>query len=243
MCLDKTIANLTIVGEEQVDTIIENIVHTQEPIVVGFLNQHGYNLISRHSAIESSFSEIDYLLRDGKGIEYACRYNGLDPKKNLNGTDFIPLLIRRVKEQITDAQFFSYGTEAPWLERGSKNLFGTEDAYCVDGFQDDEIYVEHFQSLQSEQLTVVVLAMGMPKQERIAGLLKNIAKGPVIIICGGAILDFQSGRVKRAPTFFRKLGLEWLYRLLREPKRLFNRYVIGIPLFFINIYRAKRATE
>ncbi|MFT6735617.1 MAG: fucose 4-O-acetylase-like acetyltransferase [Polaribacter sp.] len=76
----------------------------------------------------------------------------------------------------------------------------------------------------------------MPKQERIAAQLKLQAKGRLIIICGGPILDFQAGRVKRAPTIFRKLGMEWLYRLACEPKNcLFDMSLGSESCFLINI--------
>jgi exopolysaccharide biosynthesis WecB/TagA/CpsF family protein len=58
-----------------------------------------------------------------------------------------------------------------------------------------------------------------------------------VIVCGGAILDFLGGGATRAPAWMRRLGIEWLYRLAREPRRLFKRYVLGNPLF---LSRARR---
>jgi Teichoic acid biosynthesis proteins len=52
-------------------------------------------------------------------------------------------------------------------------------------------------------------------------------------VCGGAILDFLGGKVSRAPEWLRRLGGEWLYRLLREPKRLFIALCVGNPLFLV----------
>jgi N-acetylglucosaminyldiphosphoundecaprenol N-acetyl-beta-D-mannosaminyltransferase len=61
--------------------------------------------------------------------------------------------------------------------------------------------------------------------------LKASLKHPCVIVCGGAIVDFIGGKVSRAPNLVRTLGMEWLYRLYLEPKRLFKRYVVGNPLF------------
>ena len=79
--------------------------------------------------------------------------------------------------------------------------------------------------------------MGMPKQEYLSKKIKDFYKEKLIIINGGAILDFMTGKIKRAPKVFSKIGLEWLYRLYLEPSRLFRRYVIGIPLFLYRIFR------
>jgi N-acetylglucosaminyldiphosphoundecaprenol N-acetyl-beta-D-mannosaminyltransferase len=79
--------------------------------------------------------------------------------------------------------------------------------------------------------------MGMPKQERLARRLRLELPHAPAIVCGGAILDFMSGNVERAPQPMRRLGLEWLYRLCREPRRLFRRYVLGNPLFILRLVR------
>jgi UDP-N-acetyl-D-mannosaminuronic acid transferase (WecB/TagA/CpsF family) len=60
------------------------------------------------------------------------------------------------------------------------------------------------------------------------------------LICGGAILDFKARRFTRAPRFLRLIRAEWLYRLLLEPRRLFNRYVIGIPAFLLAVAKDRR---
>jgi len=93
---------------------------------------------------------------------------------------------------------------------------------------------------REQQPELIVLGMGMPKQEAVAAELA-VTGGPCLIVCGGAILDFLGGKVSRAPEWLRRLGGEWLYRLLREPKRLFMRYVVGNPLFLLRTLLYRRA--
>ena len=81
--------------------------------------------------------------------------------------------------------------------------------------------------------------MGMPKQERVNQRLMEVLTTPAIIICGGAIVDFYAQRFSRAPSIFRRLGVEWLYRLCIEPRRLFRRYVLGIPKFIFYMIKNK----
>jgi hypothetical protein len=77
--------------------------------------------------------------------------------------------------------------------------------------------------------------MGMPKQERVALLLRDALAHPCVIVAGGAILDFLAGRFPRAPRALRRVGLEWLYRLAFEPRRLASRYLLGNAAFLWRI--------
>jgi exopolysaccharide biosynthesis WecB/TagA/CpsF family protein len=85
---------------------------------------------------------------------------------------------------------------------------------------------------------VFIIGMGVPRQEIFAHLLSQELNSKVII-CVGNFLEFYFETKKRAPVFLRKIGLEWLHRLLLEPKRLWKRYIIGIPIFIIQIVRLK----
>jgi len=109
----------------------------------------------------------------------------------------------------------------------------------LDGFKAEADYLA---CLEKRKLAgafhLIILAMGMPKQELLANRIRTDFNQAGLVLCGGAIIDFQAGRVKRAPSWIRKLSLEWAYRLLLEPRRLFKRYVIGIPLFFLNLYKS-----
>ena len=84
---------------------------------------------------------------------------------------------------------------------------------------------------------LIVLGMGMPKQERLALKIKDmLSDNDVLIVNGGAIIDRISGVVERAPSWMAENGLEWLYRLCKEPGRLFRRYVIGNPMFLLRVF-------
>jgi beta-1,4-glucosyltransferase len=229
--------DLTYLEEKDVnDFLIKLITESTQATTIGFLNQHGFNLMVKSPDIKKSFTALDHIFRDGIGIKLACKYKGLPPGANLNGTDLIPQIITLVK-QYTSPLCFALGTEKPWLDTGAKELYQTDEVYTLDGFQPNERYVEFVQNTlaahdNNSDFPIIVLAMGMPKQESVAAALKQVINKPCLIICGGAIIDFKANRFKRAPAWMRANGLEWMYRLLSEPSRLFKRYAIGIPLFF-----------
>ena len=90
---------------------------------------------------------------------------------------------------------------------------------------------------QVYQPALIVLGMGMPRQEEVAAALRSTLNYPCLIVCGGAIIDFWAGKTPRAPLWVRRVGMEWGFRLVMEPRRLFQRYVIGNPLFLIRALR------
>jgi exopolysaccharide biosynthesis WecB/TagA/CpsF family protein len=227
------IDKLHILKDGQLDLFISNLLQSKSRNVLGFLNQHGYNLAVENPSVLESFGNIDYLLRDGAGIKLACQWNKLEPGANLNGTDFIPALINQSHASTVDVDYFIFGTESPWLEEGARQLLHGRECHLLHGFHPADEYVEYVQKWgRPEALSIVILAMGMPKQEHLAWRLRESSNGAILVVCGGAIIDFQAQRFERAPSLMRKFNLEWLFRLIREPQRLFARYVLGIPKFF-----------
>lgn len=234
----RVLGNMTVVPPPQVEArLLPELADLDRPTTLGFLNAHGINLCWNDPEIARNFASLDYLLRDGIGVEICCTRLGWDSGANLNGTDFIPRLLDHLRGTVA-----LFGTQAPWLDDAASELAarGLEIVTTHHGFEEPEFYVERVMTLRPE---VIVLAMGMPKQEQVAAMLKEAADWPALIICGGAILDWIAGRFARAPEFIRRHHLEWAYRLFKEPKRLFRRYVIGNPQFLMRLPTIVRAVE
>jgi len=195
-------------------------------LVLGFVNAHAMNLVTCDRAYHQALASADVLLRDGSGMAILLHRLGLAPGLNMNGTDFIPKLLAAFKGR----RVAFWGTEEPFLGnavRNSQARFGVEVVSAHHGFDDVDTYLDLARRQRPE---LIVLGMGMPKQEAVAACLAD-GGVPGVVVCGGAILDFLGGKVSRAPGWIRRLGCEWLFRLVREPKRLFGRYVVGNPLF------------
>ena len=205
---------------------------------LGFVNAHAFNMICQQPDFADDLSACEYVLRDGSGMKIFYRMMGRAPGLNLNGTDLIP----KILDASVGRAVVLMGTEEPYLSDAARILTerGVRVTGVIDGFQPDEAYTSF---LASNDASVVVLAMGMPRQERIARLIAEADATPRLVLCGGAILDFIGGKVTRAPKIFRDLGLEWVYRLALEPKRLFNRYIIGNIVFLWRAYRYSRAVS
>ena len=91
-------------------------------------------------------------------------------------------------------------------------------------------------SINASGADILLVAFGVPRQEKWLERWGEQLAAPVRIGVGG-LFDFYSGRIRRAPLWMREIGMEWSFRLLMEPRRLFRRYIIGNPLFLWRVVR------
>ena len=214
--------------------LLDKLAKVSRPFVVSFLNQHGFNLAWSKPEFCDTLMGADVLLRDGIGISACLKIIGQEPGENMNGTDLIP----RIAARYEDRRVMLIGTVEPWLERAANVLDerGCNVVARVDGFQSEEAYVE---AVRAARPDLVILGMGMPKQEKVAAQLAKALDWPVLIVNGGAIIDFLGGRVERAPQWVRAARMEWGFRLAKEPRRMFGRYVVGGFTFLGRIAKLK----
>lgn len=221
-----------------------------QPLALGFVNAHAMNLAARDLAFSRDLAALDVLLRDGIGLALLLRSLGLSPGLNLNGTDLIPQIITACQIAVTETSdapasacqpgvsappLLLLGTTSPWLERARQALYAQGLACeAAHGFLPTTHYLRLARALRPR---LIVLGMGMPRQESVALALREALDFPCLIVCGGAIIDFLGGRVRRAPAWVRALRSEWAWRLACEPRRLFVRYVIGNPVFMVRLGR------
>lgn len=202
---------------------------------VMFLNAHGVNLAAREAGFRDLLAGSDHLLRDGIGVELGLKALGLPATENLNGTDLIPRILERHK----DSRIAIWGSSEATLDHLGRRLAGEGYKHLVSfehGFHDDAFYVEKFRALRPD---IVVLCMGMPRQERLSAQLAAQG-GAGLIISAGGWANFYSGQARRAPLWVRRLKLEWLHRLAREPLRLGRRYTVDIVAYLLVVRRIAR---
>ena len=208
--------------------LIERLSNPDRPLILAFVNAHAMNLLAKSDSFFKMVCKADTVLRDGSGMETLFNQLNIPPGLNLNGTDLIPDVV----SQFNGRSIALFGTKDPYLESGSdfvkKHLAPQSLRFRANGFLDDRAYLAL--AIQSRP-ELIVLGMGMPRQEEVAIALRSNLNYPCLIVCGGAIIDFWGGKTSRAPVWMRRSGMEWLYRLQMEPKRLFQRYVMGNMVF------------
>jgi N-acetylglucosaminyldiphosphoundecaprenol N-acetyl-beta-D-mannosaminyltransferase len=212
-------------GEQQ---LLESLAQPVEPMVLAFVNAHAMNSAAVSREFFDAVMAADIVLRDGFGMAILLRLLNQPPGLNLNGTDLIPKILK----VYAGRSIALFGTQDPYLRRARDKVLQqlAPGSRCITthGFRETGDYV-HMAATYRPNL--IVLGMGMPRQEEVARMLRAAVGYPCLIVCGGAIIDFMGGKTSRAPRWMRSAGLEWLYRLALEPKRLFQRYVIGNPVF------------
>ena len=157
------------------------------------------------------------------------------PLKNIRGADAFRQTIKISSSR--DRHFF-IGTDEITLKYLSANLLsmnpdfklvGTCTSYFLETF--NENYIQVLQELSSTQPTIIWVGLGSPKQDYLAEFIAK--EFPASVVAIGAAFDFVSGRKTEAPKVLQKLSLEWLFRLISEPRRLGKRYLLGNFFFII----------
>jgi N-acetylglucosaminyldiphosphoundecaprenol N-acetyl-beta-D-mannosaminyltransferase len=207
-------------------------------ISIFFLNAHCFNIAQKNQEYCKALNSSDLLLNDGIGIKIGTKILKLPHKENMNGTDFIPKVIELcldkkrpifllgAKEGISCTAAETLRTKFPEI-----NIIGNRSGY----FSEEE-EVKMIEEINQLKVEVLIVGMGVPMQELWIYKNKDKLKTVKIAIAGGAIIDFISGNVRRAPVWIQKIGMEWLFRFAQEPKRLFRRYFSGNFIYFWNIF-------
>lgn len=214
--------------------LLDWLAHPDRPRVLAFINAHAMNAVAKDTRFYEALMAADLVLRDGIGMALLMSLLNQSPGLNLNGTDLIP----RILSRYAGAPIALFGTRDPWLTNAAQAIVQdlAPGVTCITahGFLPTDDYLR---LAPAQAPALIILGMGMPRQEIVALALREALDRPCIIVCGGAILDFLGGRMPRAPRVLRSLGLEWAWRLAREPRRLFRRYVVGNPVFIARALR------
>lgn len=182
-------------------------------------------------AFRSLINGAALVLPDGIGIIYAAKILGKALFGRVTGIDFADLLMHRLAQE--GLRLFLLGAKPGVAELAAESLQkkhpGLIISGCKDGyFQDSQEAVDAINAAGGAE--VVFVCLGAPKQEHF--MAEQLDKLDASLLCGlGGSLDVFAGTVKRAPAIFSKLGLEWLYRLYKEPWRF--RRMLKLPLFLL----------
>lgn len=201
-------------------------------IQVYFVNAHCVNVAARDPGYAELLKNASFLFADGAGMALAARLNGVALANNVNGTDLFPKLCAAAASAGVPVAFLGArpGVARQCAARMEQEYPGLHVVWAEDGYLSNEAERLKLVELNGSGARLLFVAKGVPIQEH--WIAANAAHLATPVILGvGALFDFYSGTVPRAPLLVRKLRLEWAYRLVQEPRRLFRRYVLGNPEF------------
>lgn len=221
-------------------------------VLINTINAHSFNVAQKDELFAEALAKGDYLIPDGASIIKASRFLRAksQPKERIAGWDLFAFEMQRLNEKgerrNDKCRVMFMGSSEKVLakirERAAKDYPNLEvvtysPPYKPEFSEEDNRAIVN--AINEANPDLLWIGMTAPKQEK--WTYQHWKELDIHCHVGtiGAVFDFYAGTAQRAPQWWQKHSLEWLYRLVKEPKRMWRRYVIGNPLFFWNISRER----
>jgi len=232
--IDVPVNRLT--GDQVVETIMAWTTLSGSRVAVG-VNAMVCNLAATDATFRKVLMQADLRYADGQSIVWASRLLGGGLPERVATTDLIDPLAAVSAQR--GKRIFLYGSKPGVAERAATRLRQAAPGLVIDGRDGYTAaggmprLVEDINAFAPD---ILLVGLGDPMQQHWIEAHRNQLNVPVILTCGG-LFDWASGDNRRAPQWMIAAGLEWLWRLMLEPRRLGSRYLIGNPVFLSRLAR------
>lgn len=225
--------------------LIEGVVDQRKKAIILYLNIHGVNLALKKPSFFKFINQARLVFCDGDGLRWGLKFLGYRPPPKVTYNKWIWSLAEFCSKK--KYRLFLLGAATGIAEEAAKRFYsrypeiqiaGTHHGFFEKKGKENEKVIHRINNAKTD---ILIVCFGMPLQEE--WLKDNVTRIKAhVFLNGGAALDYASGQLKMAPAWMIQLQMEWLYRLLQEPQRLFIRYIIGNPLFLFRVFleRLKR---
>lgn len=224
--------------------IIIDSTSSDKKIIIANVNVHALNIAYKNKRFQNFLNHSHIVFCDGFGVDLASRFLHKIKLPRYTPPDWIPELCDLCQKN--NFSIFLLGSRSQIVNQTAENLLTQFPDLKISGvhhgyFDKNKNSVENqkvISSINSNKTNILLVGFGMPIQE--FWIEENFSELDVnVIIPIGAAIDYLAGATKRAPKWMTDNGFEWLGRLAIEPKRLWKRYIIGLPLFFIRVILQK----
>ena len=213
-------------------------------LLINTINAHSYNTALKDAFFAEALMKGDALIPDGASIVMACRKLKAksQPTERIAGWDLFAMEMERLNQKGGTCFFMGSSEKVLKLIREkAKTVYPNIRIETYSPPYKPEFSEEEnraiIEAINRANPDLLWIGMTAPKQEKWA--YRHWDKLDIHCHCGtiGAVFDFFAGTMERAPLWWQEHSLEWLYRLLKEPKRMWRRYIIGNTLFIWNVFR------
>ena len=222
---------------EAVQVVVERVRRRQSTRLL-IANANSFAVSRRRPELITALQGADLLFADGSGLLWASAFVGEPLKHNLNGTDLIPAVCAAAARH--RCSIFLLGGQPGVAEEAARRLQqrfpGLRIAGVRHGFFSAAETPALLEEIRASGAQLLLVALGSPLQEIWIDAHSADLPGVVCASVGG-LFDFLAERVRRAPMWLRRLGLEWTWRIAMEPRRLLVRYLVGNTLFVAMVLR------
>lgn len=218
-------------------TMVETLANINDLIMDGkyhyIVTPNADHIVKLEKDVEfqNVYNEADLILADGMSLIWISKIIHKPIKEKISGSDLFPKVCELAAKQ--KYKVFLLGAEEGIADKAARNLKNKYAGLDIVGtlsptfgFEKDEEEINSIiDVINKAKPDILCVGLGAPKQEKFIYKYKNRLKVPISLAIGASI-DFEAGKVKRAPKWMQKNGLEWFYRILMEPKRMGKRYFI-----------------
>lgn len=223
-----------------------NLLQSLKKGVVFTINVDHLVKLQKDKEFYDVYKQADWVVCDSKILNLAAGYLGDKFVEVIPGSSFLPAFYEYHKDN-KDIKIFLLGA-APGVALKAMDIINNKVGRDIVvgslspsfGFEKNEQECENIiEVIKKSGANVLVVGVGAPKQEKWIMKYKNSLPEIDIFMALGATIDFEAGNVKRAPKIYQDLNIEWLYRLVKEPRRLWRRYLDDMA-FFPQVFQQKR---
>ena len=218
-----------ITHSKDVIEIVSSSIENGSDLLLTYFNQHCFNVYWEDKNYKKNLNDNFMVYLDGYGFYFVLKYIFHVTCEKFNASDInselFKYLIRNNKKVIIIGGRFT-----------DKIVYVDDLAVrqYFNGYEDIKNIDQMIEKILSSKTKIIIVGMGVSLQEKLAFELKKRISG-LQIICVGNFLEFYFGTIKRAPKFLHNSGFEWIFRLITEPRRLWKRYLIGVPVFIFRV--------
>jgi len=212
--------------------LISKSINYSEPLLLTYLNQHCFNVWYSDANYRNLLDRHFKYYLDGIGVRFALFLINKIKAKRFNASEINEEVFNRFTELRTPIIIIG-GRFESLIPKSQLNVI-----QYFNGYEDVVDWNKLSKEIIQSDTKTIIIGIGAPTQEVLAYKIFSIVQN-LQIICVGNFLEYFFRTKKRAPKIFHNSGFEWLYRLIHEPKRLWSRYIIGIPVFSYRLLKIK----
>lgn len=243
--MNTEIDNLTM--SEALDAI-ENLIHQDKNAYVVTPNVDHIVQLEKGGELVEIYKHADLILCDGKPLVWISKWYRTPIKEKISGSDLFPRLCERAAKN--GYRMFFLGAAEGVAAKAAVNLSNRYPGLQVVGTysppfgfeKDREELHKIIEMVKEARPHILIVGLGAPKQEKFIYHFRELLHVPISLGLG-ASLDFEAGNIKRAPRWMADHGLEWLYRITQDPKRLAKRYLVDDRAIFGLAWKYRKAAR
>ena len=237
------ILNTTIDNYSTSETLlrIEDTIKSHEQIHHVVVNAGKIVAMQSDLQLRESVNQSDLINADGQAVVWASKFLGQPLKERVAGIDLMESLVEMAHKN--DYKIFFLGAKEEIVKEVVQRYSNLYSASIIAGYRngyfEKEEEPEIAKKISESDANILFVAISSPKKENFLYENKGLLNNVNFIMGVGGSFDVIAGKVKRAPVWMQKYGLEWFYRFLQEPKRMWKRYLVGNTKFIYLVLKEK----